>query len=183
MNATSIVTTTLSCSIANLRLSDAQGRPISNLSNQPLQLQVDLFFADSVNGELLRLLLPLGLFARVSFYAEPAAPAAMHHLGDVTLSTTADTASYTVTHPIAHPLALGLQPDQTYQITASVRVGSSPIAIPSILRSYGNGLELAGTSATPPTGEVGADPEFAVASKPEAKPKASRRTARSESAV
>lgn len=150
MNNPPIFSTSLHCTLSDLELRSLSGSPISpGQKETPLQLSAMLTFGDTVNGELVRLLLPLKLTIRAVFYAKPHSPQPELQLGSVTLQTLADVEQYVLSLTIADPAAAGLLEDETYQLGVMVSVGESAIAIPSLVRGYAEGPGIGQDAAKP----------------------------------
>ncbi|MBW4521332.1 MAG: hypothetical protein KME16_16740 [Scytolyngbya sp. HA4215-MV1] len=143
MNNPQTFSTSLHCTLSDLELRSLSGAAIALIpKDESLQLSATLTLGDAVNGELVRLLLPLKLTIRAIFYAKPHSPKPELQLGSVTLQTIADVWQYVPSLTIADPAAIGLLADETYQLGVMVSVGASTIAIPSLMRGYAEGPRL-----------------------------------------
>ncbi len=119
------------------------GSATASESKCPFQLGITLRFSDNANGALVNLLLPLGLTVRVTFYAKLRGPKPDIQLGDLTLKTQAEVEVYNPNLAIDQGLAVfQLIPREITQLIATVRVGTTPFAIPSLLRGYYAGPPL-----------------------------------------
>ncbi len=165
MNDPQTFSTNLQCTLSNLQASNIQNTTTTQLENcEPFQLSVTITFSDTANGNLINLLLPLGLAIRVNFSARPlSGPGPEIDLGYTTLTTEAGVLTYTPTLKIEGGSAsVGLDPDTVYQIKAIARVGHAPFSIPALGRGFINGLDLPiGTpeAATDLTEEPTAEPK------------------------
>lgn len=134
--------TSLQCTLSDLSASGTTPNAIA--PGEPLQLGVTITFSDTVNGNLLNLLLPLGLVIRVNFSARSLSePRPEIDLGHVTLTTEANVLIYTPTLVVqGGPQMIGLDPNAVYQIKAIARVGHAPFSMPALGRGFINGLDL-----------------------------------------
>jgi hypothetical protein len=142
--------TSLQCTLSDLSASGTTPNAIA--TGEPFQLGVTITFSDTVNGNLLNLLLPLGLAIRVTFSARSLTePRPEIDLGQLTLETEAHVVTYTPTLVVqGGPGAVGLDPNAVYQIRAIARVGHAPFSMPALGRGFINGLDLpVGTPETP----------------------------------
>lgn len=177
MNMTQTFSTALSCTIADLTLSDQNDVPLAQWQvGKPVKLSTTLIFSDQANGVLANLLMAANLNIRITFHAQPTKPDREIELGSVTLTTIADVLTYTAT------LTLDAMPtyfaaDKSYQIGAVVRVGNDPFSVPSLIRGFVEGPMLPGNSSEADSAAAGGSKaqvkyaELAIA----AAPKTSRR--------
>lgn len=145
MNDSQTFTTGLQLILSGLQAIDMQNSTPTQLEkHEPFQLSVNLTFKDTVNGNLVNLLLPLGLAIRVTFTARPfSEPGSEMDLGHITLITAADQLTYTPRLRIEGGAeSVGLNPNTVYQIKAIAKVGHAPFSMPTLARGYINGLEL-----------------------------------------
>lgn len=135
MNAAQTISATLDCTLSNLEIHATNTSLSHSLQwHDLLNLSVDITFSDRVNGELLKVLIPLGLSIKTTFLAISHSSGQAIQLGDAVLSTQANVLTYTAQLTVESLAQAGLQSDQHYQIQAIVRVGNSPFCIPSLLR-------------------------------------------------
>ncbi len=145
MNDLQSFTAGLQCTLSELRIGNVQNAAsISIEKNDPIQLSVKVTFSDTADGNLISLLLPLGLTIRVNFSARSySGPGPEVNLGHAILTTVADVFEYTPTLVISGGAeAAGLDTNAVYQIKAIVRVGHAPFSIPTLGRGFINGLDL-----------------------------------------
>ncbi len=145
MNDLQSFTAGLQCTLSELRIGNAQNPAnISLEKNDPIQLSLKVTFSDTADGNLVSLLMPLGLTIRVNFSARSySGPGPEVNLGHAILTTVADVFEYTPTLVISGGAeAVGLDTTAVYQIKALVRVGHAPFSIPTLGRGFINGLDL-----------------------------------------
>jgi hypothetical protein len=135
MNATQTISATLNCTLSNLEIRQAN-ESLNHAAKwyDSLNFSVDVEFSDRVNGELLKLLMPLGLYVKTAFLAVSLSSGQEIQLGDTVLNTQANISTYTAQLMVENLAKAGLQSGQAYQLQAVVRVGNSPFCIPSLLR-------------------------------------------------
>jgi hypothetical protein len=135
MNATQTISATLNCNLSNLEIRQAN-ESLNHPSkwHDSFNFSVDIEFSDRVNGELLKLLMPLGLSIKTAFLAVSLSSGQEIQLGDTVLNTQANVLTYTPQLMVESLTRAGLQSGQSYQLQAVVRVGNSPFCIPSLLR-------------------------------------------------
>lgn len=145
MNNSQTFTTGLQLILSDLQAIDVQNCTATQVEKHaPFQLSVKLTLSDTVNGNLINLLLPLGLAIRVTFSARPfSEPGSEIDLGHVTLITEADRSIYNPTLRIEGGVeSVGLNSNTVYQIKAIAKVGHAPFSMPTLARGYINGLDL-----------------------------------------
>lgn len=175
MGDSQMFSTALNCTISDLSVGNLQdGVVLSLAQNEPLYLSVCLTFSDDAKGELVKLLLPMGLAVRATFFAKPAFPGQQIELGEAQFHTSADVLTYTAVVLVDDLAQLRLVADELYQIGVAVRVGGSLLGFPSLMRGYfvSAPFKVAQLAANVAFEAIAAEPELPMAI---AKPKTSRR--------
>lgn len=135
MNEPQILSAQVTCTLSELVICNGADEPIDSLNGkEPFKLQLSLTFGDTAQGNLIQLLLPLGLHIRISFLANPADPTAEVDLGEATFITEAEKLIYEASL-LVEPNGK-LSADKVYKLGALVRVGNAPFCIPSLMRGY-----------------------------------------------
>lgn len=137
MNGVQTFSTAFNCTVSTVTVEGSQlvdDTPPAPI--KPLTIAAELTFSDSVYGELSKLLMPLKLTVQTTFYAEVAGPQQDLQLGVISFETIADVFTYAVRLVVTDPELLRRLAEQSYPIKGIVRVGTSPFAMPSLLRGY-----------------------------------------------
>ncbi|MEB3213286.1 MAG: hypothetical protein VKL39_18195 [Leptolyngbyaceae bacterium] len=138
----------LMCTQSDFVIYNQDGEACDRLENlAPITLSTTLTFSDTANDELVKLLMPAQLALKATFYAKQLHPGHDVVLGSVILNTVPGMVSYDVELEIPDLAALGLSPNTTYHIGATLRLGTAPYGVSSFLRGDLEGMQL--TIGTP----------------------------------
>lgn len=140
MKGTQVNVAPITCNLSNLTVfttnPDFEYPETILRQDKPFSLRVTVEFG----GPGAIALVPLCLSIKINFFAEPYGVSSKVELGNTMMETSARIFIYTPTLTVATPAALGLVPEEIYQITAVLRVGAPNW--PALITGYIEGLAL-----------------------------------------
>lgn len=140
MKGTQVNVAPITCKLSNLTLftpdSDTRYPNIILKDDESFQVQVTVEFGGA--GAIA--LMPLSLSIQVNFFVEPYGIGCKAELGSTLVTTSAGILTYTPTLAVAQPAAIGLVPEEIYQVTAVLRVGTPNW--PAFITGFTEGLAL-----------------------------------------
>lgn len=140
MKGTQVNVAPITCKLSNLTVftSDPNTQcPEMILGlDEPFSLQVTVEFG----GPGAIAMMPLAMTIKVNFFVEPYGLGSRAEVGSTTVQTFAGILTYSPTLTLAKPAAIGLIPEEIYQVTAVLRVGAPDW--PAVITGFIDGLAL-----------------------------------------